>query len=136
MENDYCVDCEKKEDCKGPCDPLQAYLLLTEGQPLSGSINLSSDYIDKTFADPRKEKSNIERARELRKERKSRGKAIGKIIGHLAKLTGEEGKSLKYFFIWKMSQEEEKKHWEIAEIMGLSRRRVSQILEEIKLDAY
>jgi len=133
MENDFCIGCDQKEECMEPCQDLQAYLLISDCQPLSGSSTLSGDYMDKIFASTDIPETELEQERRLRKERKERGKAIDKLITYFGKITGEEGKSLKYFFIWKLKVEERLKDREIADIIGLSRQRINQILSEIKL---
>jgi hypothetical protein len=124
-----------RETCQSPCEELQTFLKLSESHPLSGSSTLSTDYMDNVFEIETPGESELELLRIRIKERKERGQAIKKLIRYFAEITGEEGKSLKYFLIWRMKAEEKLKDWEIAEIIGLSRRRIGQILGEIRFDA-
>jgi hypothetical protein len=132
MDVTYCMICGSRETCQRPCEELQTFLKLQESHPLSGSSTLSSDYMDNVFEMEVLEESAIELAKIARKERKERAKAISGLISYFGEITGEEGESLKYFLIWKMKQEEKLKDWQIAEIMGLSRSRVTQILLKIR----
>jgi len=132
--NDFCIACEDREDCEGVCVDLNNYMEgFTTGSTIT-QFTMSTDFLDAKFSDPDTEETRIEREQRLRKERKERGKAVRNIVRHFANLTDEEGKSLKFFLIWKMSVEEKLKHWEIAEIIGISRQRISQILDEIKVE--
>jgi hypothetical protein len=100
---------------------------------LLGRYNqLSTDYMDKIFAAPEGSESVLTRERRVRREKRQRGRAINKLVAYFGELTGEEGKSLKYFLIWKMYQEEELSHREIAEILDVTRARITQIIIEIK----
>jgi len=135
MNETFCISCQNREDCQQPCTELEIFLFQEHKHPLSGSTTLSTDYMDATFQSREREPAYLlDQERKARKERKERGKAVNKLISYFAEITGEEGKSLKYFLIWKMKQEEELKDWEIAEIIGFSRQRISQILGEIKAD--
>jgi hypothetical protein len=134
MNETFCIACDRKEDCREPCTELEVHLFQEFVHPLSGENPLSTDYMDKVFKGREREENPLELERQQRKARKKRGKAVNKLVAYFAEITGEEGKSLKYFLIWKMKVEEQLKDREIAEIIGFSRQRISQILGEIKAD--
>jgi len=137
MNETFCLTCPNRDTCQAPCEELEIYLYQGHTHPLSGSSTISNDLMDSMFEGEEKVLSNKgDDERIQRKARRERGKAIDKIVAYLGKITGEEGKSLKYFLIWKMKVDEGLKHWEIAEIMGLSRRRISQIIQDIESNAY
>lgn len=125
-----CVDCPKKHICNEPCEKLTLDLEKQEGPPFWGPL-LSEMLIERIFPDMPKE-SPQQKAARLRKERKRQGEAIRELIDYFSALTGEKGKSLKYFFVWKLSNEDKFKQHEIAEILSLSRVRVNQILKLIQ----
>jgi DNA-directed RNA polymerase specialized sigma subunit len=132
MENTYCIGCDFRELCVDPCEELRAHLKEGEWDLLGKYSQLSTDYMDKVFPDQADRETDQENERRLAKERKDRGKAINKLVAYFGRITGEEGKSLKYYFVWKLYNEEMLTHTEIAEILDVSRPRISQMLLEIK----
>lgn len=122
-----CLDCENKLCCKEPCEELLTDLETREGPPFWGPL-FSEMLIERIFPDMPKENPQSFAAA----QRKATGKAISKLVDYFAALTKEEGKCLKYYFIYKLNKEDGYNHREIAEILNLSRQRVSQIMNIIE----
>ncbi len=125
-----CVKCPKRHICNEPCGKLTLDLEKQEGPPFWGPL-LSEMLIERVFPEMPKETPQQQAAR-LKKERKRQGKAINQLIGYFSALSREKGKSLKYYFVWKLAKEDKLKQHEIAEILSISRVRVNQILKLIQ----
>jgi hypothetical protein len=126
-----CHDCEVKDGCRAACQDLEKDLEAVEVPCFSGPL-FSEMLIERVFPEMPKEETYLQRERRLRKERKARGKAIAELIAYFSAITNEEGKSLRFFLIWRLAKEESLSHREIADIMGISRQRISQIMNIIE----
>lgn len=126
-----CGFCKNSAVCHDPCQELLKELKALDGPPFWGPL-LSEMLIERIFAEVPKSETILQKERRLRKERKARGKAMADLISYFSAITQEEGKCLKYYFIWRMFKEEELNHREIAEILNISRQRVSQIVNIIE----
>lgn len=118
-----CNDCPRRSTCKEACGRLQEALKAVEHGYFSGPL-WDPALIERVCGVDIDGTDGLSRMDMLRR----RGAAMKRLIELITEITNDDGYSLRLFFILMLVGVEKLKHWEVGEMFGLSRGRVSQIV--------